>query len=78
MNESSIGENWPHLWNLKLSLHIITNISQHTTTIVIMTKPRCLRPNLFILDKFEPPIIHKGWVQKDPCVIFPLQLQPLY
>ncbi len=74
LNESNTSENWPHLWNLKLSLNIIANISQHTTTIVIKTKPHCFIPSLFIFDKFEQPIIHRGWGAKKSLCYFPLAL----
>jgi hypothetical protein len=59
---------------LKLSLNIIANISQHTTTIVIKTKPHYFIPSLFIFDKFEQPIIHRGWGAKKSLCYFPLAL----
>lgn len=76
VNESNIGENEPNHWNLMLSIHRVLNISQHTTSFVIMTRPHYLIPSLFIPNKFEPPIEHMALGVRRSFCYFPFTIVP--
>ncbi len=59
-----------HILNLKLFVHRISNISQHTLIFVIKTELHCFILSLLISHRFQPPIAHMGWIAKGTFLYF--------